>query len=36
MIIEVTTVIFLIRGVRALSRLIEGRRDVFYYVESRR
>jgi hypothetical protein len=35
MIIEVTTVLFLIQGVNALSRLIENRRDVFYYVEAR-
>jgi hypothetical protein len=33
MIIEVTTVLMLIQGVSALSRMIENRRDVFYYVE---
>jgi hypothetical protein len=36
MIIEVTTALFLIQGVRVLSRLIESRRDVVYYVETRR
>jgi hypothetical protein len=35
MIVEVTTVLFLIQGVRVVSRLIETRRDVFYYVEAR-
>jgi hypothetical protein len=32
MIIEITTVIFLIQGANILSRLIERRRDVFYYL----
>lgn len=32
MIIEVATVILVIQGVTVLSRLIERRRDVLYYV----
>ena len=32
MIIEITTALFLIQGVSMLSRLIERRRDVFYYL----
>ena len=32
MIIEITTVLFLVQGVSMLSRLIESRRDVLYYV----
>ena len=32
MIIEITTAIFLIQGADILSRLIERRRDVFYYL----
>jgi hypothetical protein len=32
MIIEITTVLFLVQGVSMLSRLIERERDVLYYV----
>ena len=32
MLIEITTAIFLIQGAHILSRLIERRRDVFYYL----
>jgi hypothetical protein len=32
MIIEITTGLFLIQGIRMLSQLIERRRDVLYYV----
>jgi hypothetical protein len=32
MIIEITTALFVIQGVSVLSRLIERRRDVLYYV----
>jgi hypothetical protein len=32
MIIETTAVIFLIKGVSIVSRLLARRRDVFYYV----
>jgi hypothetical protein len=32
MILEITTVLFLIHGLRMLSRLLARRRDVFYYV----
>jgi hypothetical protein len=32
MILEITTVLFLIHGLGMLSRLLARRRDVFYYV----
>jgi hypothetical protein len=32
MIIEITTGLFLVQGVRMLSQLMERRRDVLYYV----
>jgi len=32
MIIEITTVLFLVQGASLLSRLIERRNDVLYYV----
>jgi hypothetical protein len=32
MIIEITTVLFLVQGVSILSRLIGRRRDVLYYA----
>ena len=32
MIIEITIAVFLIQGANILSRLIERRRDVFYYL----
>ena len=32
MIMEITTALFLVQGVRIISRLIERRRDVLYYV----
>jgi hypothetical protein len=32
MLIEITTAIFLIQSAHILSRLIERRRDVFYYL----
>ena len=34
MIIEVVTVMFLFQGVSTISRLIERRRDVLYYVSN--
>jgi hypothetical protein len=32
MFVEITTVLFLVQGISMLSRLIESRRDVLYYV----
>jgi hypothetical protein len=36
MIVEITAVLFLVLGVSMLSRLIERRRDVLYYVSKPR
>jgi hypothetical protein len=36
MILEITTVLFLIHSLGMLSRLLARRRDVFYYVSKQR